>query len=62
MGRYLALALAGLMVLAGGLATLQGLGYLEGGPMSGVRAWTIVGPLIAGFGVALGLVVVRDRR
>jgi hypothetical protein len=43
--------------------TLQGLGYLKGSPMTGVDLWAIVGPVVAGFGVALAYVgVSRSRR
>ena len=44
------------MVLAGSLFTLQGLGYVGGSPMSGVDFWAIAGPAIAGLGVALVIV------
>jgi len=41
--------------------TMQGLGYLEGSPMTGVEIWAILGPIVAGFGVALMLVGLRRR-
>ncbi|KAA1429379.1 hypothetical protein [Nocardioides antri] len=47
------------MVLAGVLFTLQGLGHLGGSPMSGVEFWAIAGPAIAGLGVALVIVGIR---
>jgi hypothetical protein len=62
MGRTLALALAALMVFLGGVFTLQGLGYLEGSPMTGVELWAVLGPAIAGFGIALGIVALRGGR
>jgi hypothetical protein len=62
MGRVVALVLAVVMIVVGGVWTLQGLGYLEGSPMTGVQIWTVVGPALAGFGVALAIVVVRPRR
>ena len=49
------------MVVVGGIWTFQGLGYLEGSPMTGVSLWAIVGPVVAGFGLAL-MLVLRDRR
>ena len=49
------------MVVVGGVWTFQGLGYLEGSPMTGVSLWAIVGPVVAGFGLAL-MLVLRDRR
>ena len=61
MTRVVLLALAGLMVAVGALWTLQGLGYVSGSPMTGVRFWSLVGPLLAGLGVALAIVAVRGR-
>ena len=42
--------------------TFQGLGYLEGSSMTGEDTWAIIGPIIAGLGVALGIVVVQNSR
>jgi len=47
------------MVAAGLLFTLQGLGYVGGSAMSGEDFWAIAGPAIAGLGVALVIVGVR---
>jgi hypothetical protein len=49
------------MVVAGGVWTFQGLGYLEGSSMTGVSFWAIVGPVVAGLGLAV-MLVLRDRR
>jgi len=49
------------MVVVGAIWTFQGLGYLEGSAMTGVQTWAIVGPLVAGLGVALLIVVMRPR-
>ena len=57
--RALALALGIVMVLVGALWTFQGLGYVGGSPMSGVDVWAILGPLVAGLGVALVIVAAR---
>lgn len=62
MGRAVALALSALMVLVGLVFTFQGLGYIEGSPMTGVDFWAIVGPAITGFGIALGIVALRGPR
>ena len=62
MGRVVGLALSALMVVAGVVWTLQGLGYLEGSPMTGSELWAVVGPAVAGFGLALAIVVLRGRR
>ena len=59
MSRALGLTLGLVMVVFGGLFTLQGLGYVGGSPMTGSSFWAIVGPLIAGFGVALLIVSAR---
>ncbi|QCW51997.1 hypothetical protein [Nocardioides sp. 1609] len=59
--RGVGLLLAGILVAVGVLWTLQGLGYVDGGFTSG-RTWATIGPLVAGFGVALGFVLLRPRR
>ncbi len=56
----LGLALGVLMVLAGLLLTGQGLGYVGGGGSSDALA--VLGPLLAGFGVALMISVVGALR
>ena len=58
--RALGIAFGVLMVLTGAVWTLQGLGYLEGSPMTDQTIWAILGPLVAGLGV--GLVIVTARR
>jgi NO-binding membrane sensor protein with MHYT domain len=58
--RPLLVALGAVMVLVGAVWTFQGLGYLEGSPMTDQQIWAILGPLLAGLGV--GLVVVAARR
>ncbi len=62
MGRTLGLAIAGVLLLVGGVWTGQGLGYVEGSVMTGERTWAILGPIVAGLGVALGLVVIQRSR
>ena len=59
MKRVVVIALAVLMVAVGLLWTLQGLGYVGGSPMTGVTVWAVIGPALAGLGVALGIVAVR---
>ncbi len=61
MGRVVALVLSALMVVAGVLWTLQGFGVIKGGAMSGVEIWAVIGPALAGLGIALAIVVVRGR-
>jgi hypothetical protein len=55
----LATGVGGLMFLLGLLFTLQGLDYVKGSEMSGESTWAIVGPIIAGLGVALLIVGLR---
>jgi hypothetical protein len=62
MARVVALVLSVLMIVVGLLWTFQGLGYIKGSAMTGVEFWAVVGPALAGFGIALGIVAVRGRR
>ena len=62
MGRVIGLILSVLMILVGVVLTFQGLGYIEGSPMTGVEFWAVLGPALAGFGIALGIVVFRGNR
>jgi hypothetical protein len=55
------LVIGTLMLVFGGVFTFQGLGYLKGSAMTGESFWAVVGPLIAGLGVALIIVGVQDR-
>ena len=59
MRRVLPVALGVLMIAVGVLWTLQGLGYVHGSVMTGVHIWAVIGPLVAGFGVALAFVGAR---
>jgi uncharacterized membrane-anchored protein YitT (DUF2179 family) len=49
------------LALVGGVWTFQGLGYLTGSPMTDVAAWAIIGPVVAGLGVALLIVGFRSQ-
>jgi hypothetical protein len=60
--RAVGLSLAGLMVLVGALWTGQGLGWIAGSSMSGQDEWAIIGPLVAGLGVALAITIVGNAR
>ena len=61
MRKTLPVALGVLMIIIGGIWTFQGLGVIKGSAMSGVETWAIVGPLVAGLGVALLIVGLRSR-
>jgi hypothetical protein len=62
MGRIIGLAVGALMIVVGVIWTLQGLDILKGNSMSGVEYWAVVGPALAGFGLALGIVALRRPR
>ncbi len=51
----------GAMLLMGGVWTAQGLGYLEGSPMTGEEVWAVIGPIVAGLGLALMIVGAQRR-
>lgn len=61
MGRQVLIVLGVVMLLVGGLWTLQGLGYVGGSAMSGSQTWAIIGPIVAGLGVALVIVGLQRR-
>ncbi len=50
-----------LLVLAGVVFTLQGVGILGGSVMSGVTFWAVAGPVIVLAGVVLAAIGLRDR-
>ncbi len=56
MKKAVPLVIGGLMLVVSLIWTLQGLGYLGGSPMTDVAVWAIIGPLVAGLGVALLIV------
>ena len=62
LGRALGLSLAGLMVLVGAVWTGQGLGWIGGSSMTGESTWAIVGPVVAGLGVALAISIIGNAR
>jgi hypothetical protein len=60
MGKKVVFGALGILLAAVGVVwTLQGLGYVKGSAMTGESFWAIVGPIVAGLGVALLYVVVR---
>lgn len=61
MSRTLLLVLGFVGAALGVLWTLQGLGHVGGSPMTGVKFWALVGPLVAGLGVALVIVGLRRK-
>jgi hypothetical protein len=62
MTRWLPLVLGLLAVLFGAVWTLQGLGHIGGSPMTGVRLWAVVGPIVMAVGLVLIVVGATRRR
>lgn len=62
MRKTLPVTLGIVMVVIGVIWTLQGLGYVKGSPMTGVALWAVLGPLVAGLGIALSYVGFRGSR
>ena len=62
MRRTVPVTIGVLMVVVGAVWTLQGLGYVKGSAMTGVETWAIVGPIVAGLGVALAFVGLRGSQ
>jgi hypothetical protein len=62
MRKAFAVTLGALLAVVGSLWTFQGLGYVGGSPMTGVAAWAVIGPLLAGLGVGLMIVGARGAR
>ncbi len=60
--RAVGLAVAGLLVLVGALWTGQGLGWIGGSAMTGEDEWAIIGPVVAGLGVALAISIIGNAR
>ena len=55
------MAVGVLMIVLGGLWTLQGLDVVDGSVMSGVSAWAVIGPIVAVAGLVLVVLGVRRR-
>ncbi len=61
MSKTLRVLLGAVMLVAGVVWTLQGLDVISGSAMSGATTWAIIGPIVAGLGVALLIVSLRPR-
>jgi hypothetical protein len=59
MARAALLLLGVLIMLAGVVFTLQGVGVLGGSFMSGATVWAVAGPVIAVIGLIIGTVSLR---
>jgi hypothetical protein len=51
--------IAAVLIVLGGLFTLQGLGIVGGSGMTGDRTWAVIGPVMVVIGLGLGLFAVR---
>lgn len=60
--RLLGLALALLMLVAGGLSAVESFGWIGNDPAPSGGARATLGPILAGLGVALAYVTLRKRR
>ncbi len=60
--RTIPVSIGALMIVLGALFTFQGLGYIEGSAMTGVEIWAVIGPALAGLGVALVIVGLRGPK
>jgi hypothetical protein len=61
MRRVVLVGVGFLLMLAGVVFTLQGVGVLGGSVMSGVTFWAVAGPVIALAGLALAVIGLRGR-
>lgn len=61
--RQIVLVVIGVVAaVAGVVFTLQGLGYVGGGFMSGATIWAVIGPLVVLAGLGLITLGLRSRR
>ena len=61
MKRVVLICVGVVVMLAGVIFTLQGVGVLGGSVMSGVTFWAVAGPVIALDGLAIAVLGLRDR-
>ena len=62
MRRVVLVGVGFLLMLAGVVFTLQGVGVLGGSVMSGVTFWAVAGPVIALTGLVLAVIGLSGRR
>lgn len=62
MSKSFKVAISLILIIAGCIFWAQGLGVVEGSPMTGSKFWAYTGPIIAGLGVALLVVTFQKRR
>jgi hypothetical protein len=61
MRRILLTIVGALLIIAGVVWTLQGLGFLKGSVMTGVTLWALIGPVVAIGGLATTVTGLRSR-
>ncbi|MEO3855721.1 hypothetical protein [Acrocarpospora sp. B8E8] len=61
MGKPFLIGLGALLVLMGGVWTLQGLGFIGGSFMSDNTTWAIIGPIVVIAGLALAVWAARRK-
>jgi len=59
--KWMLTAVGVLLLLAGVVWTLQGLGYVGGSFMSGATIWAVIGPIVAIAGLVVTTVSIRRR-
>lgn len=62
MAKPLRVVVGVILALVGLLWTLQGVGTLQGSPMSGATTWAIIGPIVLVIGIVLTVVGFRGPR
>lgn len=55
------IGLGALLIIAGIIFTLQGLGDIGGSAMTGVTLWAVIGPIVAVIGLAMAVTGFRRR-
>jgi hypothetical protein len=61
MGKILLTVIGVLLVVTGGVWTLQGVGYIKGSFMTGTTTWTVIGPAVVIIGLAMAAAGLRRR-
>jgi hypothetical protein len=62
MGRGTVVLIGAIVALLGAIFTLQGIGTLQGSPMSDTTTWTVAGPVIVVVGLAIAWYGARRPR
>jgi hypothetical protein len=62
MGKILLTIIGVLLVVTGGVWTLQGVGYIKGSFMTSTTTWSIIGPVVVIIGLTMAAAGLRGRR